>query len=192
MADAMRLEIDDPLAKWVLVTLCDYANEAGECWPSTATLAKRTGMHRSSVAKKLNYLEERKLIKRIESPFDSNLYRVVVSDTPVAQSATNLLKPNIDNNRELCIRYKIEVEKRFGSKKFHHNLRQEEFANDLLSKGYTVDSFIDDAVGVLEYKLNKKQDPPYSLLYFIHRHEKKTKPIDVQGLLNKVVANTRL
>jgi len=191
MADAMRLEVDDPLGKWLLVTLCDYANEAGECWPSTATLAKRTGMHRSSVAKKLNYLEEKKLIIRINRPFESTLYRVAVSDTGVAENDSKLLEPTNISNRDLCIRYKIEVEKRFGRKKFHHNLRQEKFADDILQSGQTVDSFIDDAIKLLDYKQSKKQDPPYSLLYFINRKEKQNKPIDVQGLINKVVVNTR-
>lgn len=192
MADAMRLEIDDPLAKWLLVTLCDYANDAGECWPSTATLAKRTGMHRSSVAKKLNYLEESKLIIRINRPFESTLYRVALSDNAVAHSDTNLLEPISISNRDLCIRYKVEVEKRFGHKKFHHNLRQEKFADDILKSGYTVDSFIADAIKLLDYKQSKKQDPPYSLLYFINRKEKQNKPIDIQGLINKVVVNTKL
>jgi len=191
MADAMRLEIDDPLGKWLLVTLCDYANEAGECWPSTATLAKRTGMHRSSVAKKLNYLEEKKLIIRINRPFESTLYRVAVSDTGVAENDSKLLEPTNISNRDLCIRYKIEVEKRFGRKKFHHNLRQEKFADDILQSGQTVDSFIADAIKLLDYKQSKKQDPPYSLLYFINRKEKQDKPIDVQGLINKVVVNTK-
>lgn len=89
MADAMRLDIKDPLAKWLLVTLCDFANDAGECWPSTATLAKRTGMHRASVARKLNDLEADGYLTRIKGQFNSNHYRVAVSNTSVAQSDTS-------------------------------------------------------------------------------------------------------
>ena len=54
----MRADIDDPLSKWLLVTLCDYANDKALCWPSTFTLAHRTGMSRATVARKLNLLEE--------------------------------------------------------------------------------------------------------------------------------------
>ena len=86
MADAMRLPIQDPLAKWLLVTLCDYANDKGECWPSTITLAERTGMHRASVARKLNDLEQAGYIHRTQNAFKSNIYRVALSDIAVAHS----------------------------------------------------------------------------------------------------------
>jgi len=84
MADAMRLDIKDPLAKWLLVTLCDYANDQGECWPSTFTLARRTGMGRSTVAKKLNVLIDDGYIERMPTAFNSSTYRVYVGDTGVS------------------------------------------------------------------------------------------------------------
>lgn len=101
MADAMRLDIKDPLAKWLLVTLCDYVNDQGECWPSTFTLAKRTGMGRSTVAKKLNALIDDGYIERLPSAFNSSTYRVYVGDTgvsvvdtPVSEVGSNLSVTN--------------------------------------------------------------------------------------------------
>lgn len=101
MADAMRLDIKDPLAKWLLVTLCDYANEQGECWPSTFTLARRTGMGRSTVAKKLNVLIDDGYVERMPTAFNSSTYRVYVGDTgvsvvdtPVSEVGSNLSVTN--------------------------------------------------------------------------------------------------
>ena len=90
MADAMRLDIDDALAKWLLVTLCDYANEQGECWPSTFTLARRTGMGRSTVAKKLNTLVDAGYITRMPTAFTSTTYRVSLVDTSVSDVDTTV------------------------------------------------------------------------------------------------------
>ena len=107
MADAMRLDIKDPLAKWLLVTLCDYANDQGECWPSTFTLARRTSMGRSTVAKKLNALIDDGYIERMPSAFNSSTYRVYVGDTgvsvvdtPVSEVGSNLSVTNHKPNRK--------------------------------------------------------------------------------------------
>lgn len=43
--------------KFVLVTLADHANERGICWPSHGRLAKRVGLHRSSIARLIDELE---------------------------------------------------------------------------------------------------------------------------------------
>lgn len=87
IADAMRADIDDPLAKWLLVTLCDYANDKGLCWPSTFTLAHRTSMSRATVARKLNKLEEMGLIARLDQ---GKMYYIKLShsETGVSQSET--------------------------------------------------------------------------------------------------------
>ena len=87
IADAIRADIDDPLAKWLLVTLCDYANDKGLCWPSTFTLAHRTGMSRATVARKLNKLEEMGLIARLDQ---GKMYYIKLShsETGVSQSET--------------------------------------------------------------------------------------------------------
>lgn len=56
----------DPLAKFVLMALADFANkDTNEAWPSSATLAEKTGMSRSTVVAKLRVLEAAGLIKTV-------------------------------------------------------------------------------------------------------------------------------
>ena len=94
--------------------------------------------------------------------------------------------------REMCIRYRAEVEQLFGPKKFYHTLRQEHLAQQLLDMGFTIDSFMEDAKKLLVWMHKKGRPPPFSLQYFIIRKEKQNKPVDVEGLIKKIVANTRM
>ena len=65
MAQTIKINVKDPLAKWLLLVLADYSNEdTGQCYPSLNTLAKRTEMHIATVVRKLNYLETNGFIKR--------------------------------------------------------------------------------------------------------------------------------
>jgi hypothetical protein len=43
--------------KFVLVTLADHASEDGHCWPSHTRLAKRVGLHRSTIIRLVDELE---------------------------------------------------------------------------------------------------------------------------------------
>jgi len=88
--------------------------------------------------------------------------------------------------------YRTEVEQRFGPKKFYHTLRQEHLAQQLLDMGYTVDTFMEDAKKLLTYMQKKGRPPPFSLQYYIIRKQKQDKPIDVEGLIKKIVANSRM
>jgi hypothetical protein len=48
-----------PLARFVLVVIAECANHEGEqAWPSIETIARRTGMHRATVHRALDELEE--------------------------------------------------------------------------------------------------------------------------------------
>ena len=94
--------------------------------------------------------------------------------------------------RELCARYRIEVEQLFGPKKFYHTLRQEGLAQQLIDMGYTVDGFIEDAKKLLVWMHRKGRPPPFSLQYFVIRKQKQNKPIDVEGLVKKIVANSKM
>ena len=78
MATAMKAEIKDALAKWMLVTLADYANDEAICWPSIETLAKVTGMGTGTVSRKLALLIELGFIERIHKPFTSTRYRLLL------------------------------------------------------------------------------------------------------------------
>ncbi len=65
MARAMKSDIPDCYAKWLMVALCDHANEEShQCWPSLDLLAKRTAMNRTTVTRKLNWLEDNGWIQR--------------------------------------------------------------------------------------------------------------------------------
>lgn len=147
MADAMRSEIDDPLAKWLLVTLCDYANDQCVCWPSTFTLAKRTGMGRSTVAKKLNTLIDAGYVSRETNPFQSTTYRVYVGDRPVSDVDSNLLEPNIipKRNRKMHVpddwqpspEVISRINKRHASVEIDHGNETNKFCDYHQSKGST-------------------------------------------------------
>jgi len=58
MAKAIQAEIPDCHAKWLMVILADHANEdTHQCWPSLDRLAKRSCMDKSTVTRKLKWLE---------------------------------------------------------------------------------------------------------------------------------------
>jgi len=108
MAHAMKLEIPDPYAKWLLLCLADYANEeTRSCFPSIKTLAKRTSISESTLYVKLNWLEEHGYISRISGTHNkSNIYTVNLgvlreSEGVLRQTDTNLLKTNRRRRKSL-------------------------------------------------------------------------------------------
>ena len=91
MAQTIKINQKDPLAKWMQLVLADYSNQhTGECYPSLNTLAKRTEMNVVTVTRKLNYLETNGFIKRQQRPARSTMYQLILaeSNTPVAESNT--------------------------------------------------------------------------------------------------------
>ena len=50
--------------KFVLVALCDNANDQGECYPSISMLCEKTSLSDRAVQKSISYLVEAKYIKR--------------------------------------------------------------------------------------------------------------------------------
>ena len=50
-------DIETPLEKFILVTLADMANDEGFCWPSRATIERKTGCSRTTVKKALRKFE---------------------------------------------------------------------------------------------------------------------------------------
>lgn len=52
-----------PLAKFLLITLANYANETGECWPSKSRVANDMGCSESSVCKHLGVLQDAGMIE---------------------------------------------------------------------------------------------------------------------------------
>lgn len=107
MARAIKADIPDCYAKWLLVVLADHANEdTGQCWPSLERLAERTQMNKATVARKLNWLEDNNLLVRERgNSRRSTLYTifptVAESDSTVAQCDTNL---SITSNNNKAVR----------------------------------------------------------------------------------------
>jgi len=73
-----------PIPKFVLVTLANYANEIGECYPGLNRLVADTGMHKSTLIRNIFLLEEAKLIETIVrggegKGRETNIYRLAIS-----------------------------------------------------------------------------------------------------------------
>jgi hypothetical protein len=59
IAWALSLNIPDPFAKLVLVSLSNHAdNETGHCWPTQGLIAKEASCDRRTVMRKIPYLLE--------------------------------------------------------------------------------------------------------------------------------------
>jgi hypothetical protein len=97
----------------------------------------------------------------------------------------------MDNNeRELCLKYQELVNSIWG-KGFRYDMRQEHLASKLLALGYTVDSFIADATKLSHWRHDRRKPAIASLQYFVTRKERLGQPIDVDGLIKKIVAHSR-
>jgi hypothetical protein len=76
--------------KLILMTLSDYANDDGECFPSIASIAERACMDARRVYRLLKNLEGAQQISRRSRPGHSTVYVIhptpVTSATPVTQT----------------------------------------------------------------------------------------------------------
>lgn len=66
-----KVQMDDATAKFVLVALCNYANDADEAWPSHASIARLTGLSKRSIQNGIQKLENWGIIKRIRRDRDN-------------------------------------------------------------------------------------------------------------------------
>lgn len=97
IAWAMKAPTPDALSRWLLVVLADHANEDAKCWPSQATLARRTGMGRSTINRKLDLLEEQNLISRVSGNHNrSTIYHLLVSEKDKLVPERDRLVPQQD------------------------------------------------------------------------------------------------
>lgn len=62
--------------KLVLLALADNANDAGECWPSISTIARKCSLSERSVIRAIGSLEKASYIMRRRRQDTSNLYRI--------------------------------------------------------------------------------------------------------------------
>jgi hypothetical protein len=68
---AVEQTTGSPGAKLMLLTLANYADETGCCWPSQETLARDTEQSLDSVQRYLRKLEKLKLIRKVARPMGS-------------------------------------------------------------------------------------------------------------------------
>lgn len=62
--------------KLVLIALADWCNDAGICWPSISTLARKTSLSERGLRKVLRNLEEAGLLETEIKPGKGNLYQL--------------------------------------------------------------------------------------------------------------------
>ena len=96
--------------------------------------------------------------------------------------------------RKLCNAYGEILQSVYGQP-WSYDMRQLNLAGDLLRSGYTVLSFIEDAKGVVQWKREKSQQPPYSLQYFLSRklsQEKAQSGKDVQDIVKHMASKMKL
>ena len=96
--------------------------------------------------------------------------------------------------RKLCNGYGEILQGKYG-KPWSYDMRQMQIAKELLQAGYTIETFLADAAGVIEWKHNKNQQPPYSLQYFMSRklsQEKAKTGKDVTDIIKQMSNKMRL
>lgn len=75
MAEAWRMTIPST-EKMVLLCLCDFANDRGECWPSVDTLAAKCSLSDRTVQKAIKQLKAWGIIRTVEVPGRSHMFTV--------------------------------------------------------------------------------------------------------------------
>lgn len=85
----------EPASKLLLLSLADQSNDEGACWPSVATIAKRTGLSERSVRYHFDALEKAGHLTRHERAGRSNWFTVHPrqADTPATVAPLQQLQP---------------------------------------------------------------------------------------------------
>lgn len=105
MAACWPLQMDVS-AKAVLIALADNANDAGKCWPSLDTIARRTCLHRSNVIHAIERLEAMGHLSVDRATGRSSVYTI----TP------NLDLFDRDQSRSATRRVSLPVAERYPSR----------------------------------------------------------------------------
>ena len=88
MSEVWSMEGLDPLQTLVLLALADNASDEGHCFPSIATLARKTRLHERTVQKHLAELEAAGHITRHERAGRSTVFTVHPRPTATPSDAT--------------------------------------------------------------------------------------------------------
>lgn len=83
---AVSQKVGSPARKFVLMAICNYANEENEAWPSQKTIAKETEQSAKSVARHIEVLEEQGFFVRSErrrrdGGRSSDTFRLMITPT---------------------------------------------------------------------------------------------------------------
>lgn len=74
----------DPQTQVLFMWICSYADDEGKCFPSIAKLQTDTGMSRMTVIRRIETLEDKKMLRRQRRVKDgtktSNLYQIMLAE----------------------------------------------------------------------------------------------------------------
>ena len=73
MAAAWEIELPTP-EKMVLLILCDHANDDGVCWPSVATMGRKSGLSERTIQRALKSLSDDGLFAFKDTPGKGRKY----------------------------------------------------------------------------------------------------------------------
>ena len=93
--------------------------------------------------------------------------------------------------RRLCTAY-ARIHERVTGRRWSWTQNQEAIAGELLANGYTVDSFEDDALELLNHQRRHGKDVPYSLTYFLTRRQKQGQPKTAEDIVKQTLASMRM
>ena len=87
-------DIEDGLAKYVLLAIAKHADDQGECYPSMERLARLTGLSQRTVLRKIGWLEKAGYVsirRRTKAgKKTSNLYSVSFSHLDATEGRINI------------------------------------------------------------------------------------------------------
>lgn len=89
-------------ARFVLLVLCNYANEAGQCYPSRETIAKKTSMSVRSVQTHINWLAEHGYLTWSNERNNDNRQTPNIYQLPSAKFAPRGEKPSANSAKAEC------------------------------------------------------------------------------------------
>lgn len=89
IAWALSVKTKSPSAKLVLVTIANYADEKGLCWPSQALIARQSEQSIDSVQRRLQELMAAGLLIRKIRRRQSSLYQLLIPENEKPQSAVS-------------------------------------------------------------------------------------------------------
>jgi DNA-binding MarR family transcriptional regulator len=90
MTLAWQVETATHSEKLVLLALADNANDAGECWPSISTIAKKCSLSRQGVLNQISRLEASKLVCSSRGNGRVNRYTVTIQPVHAVDQSTPL------------------------------------------------------------------------------------------------------